>query len=110
MSEAPRRKGLGRGLAALIDDTAQTPRPVSSGGAIALDLIEPNPDQPRKRFDQEEIESLAASIREKGVLQPLVLRPAPGATGRYQIVAGERRWRAAHSLCSTRNIQRPISP
>ncbi len=67
MSETPRRKGLGRGLAALIDDSAQTPRAPSAGGAIALDLIEPNPDQPRKRFDQEEIESLAATIREQSL-------------------------------------------
>jgi ParB family chromosome partitioning protein len=100
MAESPRRKGLGRGLAALIDDSA-APRPANarapSGDSIALDLIDPNPDQPRKRFDPEEIESLAASIREKGVIQPLVLRPAPGAEGRYQIVAGERRWRAAQA-------------
>jgi ParB family chromosome partitioning protein len=95
MTDAPRRKGLGRGLAALIDESAQSARAPSPAGAIALDLIDPNPDQPRKRFDQEEIEALAASIRQNGVIQPLILRPAPGATGRYQIVAGERRWRAA---------------
>jgi ParB family chromosome partitioning protein len=97
MSDAPRRRGLGRGLAALIDDSASVARASGGADSIALDLIDPNPDQPRKRFDAEEIESLAASIREKGVIQPLVLRPAPGAQGRYQIVAGERRWRAAQA-------------
>lgn len=98
MNESGRRKGLGRGLAALIEDT----RPVVEGAErkageakLPLDRIHPNPDQPRKRFDEEELESLAASIRARGVVQPLIVRPEPGEGGGWQIVAGERRWRAA---------------
>ncbi len=60
-----------------------------------IDLLIRNPDQPRRLFSEAEINDLAASIREKGVLQPLLVRPAPGQPGKYQIVAGERRWRAA---------------
>jgi ParB family chromosome partitioning protein len=97
MTDTPRRRGLGRGLAALIDDSATSQKPATAADTVPLDLIDPNPDQPRKRFDAEEIDSLAASIREKGVIQPLVLRPAPSGDGRYQIVAGERRWRAAQA-------------
>ena len=96
MTDAPRRKGLGRGLAALIDDAGLAAQAKAEGGAreIAIDLIRANPDQPRKTFDEDEIEALAQSIRERGVIQPLVLRPAPSGEG-YEIVAGERRWRAA---------------
>jgi len=62
---------------------------------VLLDLIEPNPDQPRKRFSEDELTTLSASIAERGVLQPILVRPSKGKTGHYQIVAGERRWRAA---------------
>jgi len=58
-------------------------------------LIRPNPDQPRKAFAPEELEELADSIRERGVLQPILVRPTPGIPAEYQIIAGERRWRAA---------------
>lgn len=106
MSTQERPRGLGRGLSALLGEgeDAESQRsaeqgasaPVSSGArGLALDLIEPNPDQPRKRFSEDELASLSASIAERGVLQPVLVRPAPGKTGRYQIVAGERRWRAA---------------
>ncbi|MDF2231183.1 ParB/RepB/Spo0J family partition protein [Albimonas sp. CAU 1670] len=91
-------RGLGRGLSALMGDLEETE--TAEGGAkaaaeaIAIDLIRPNPDQPRRRFGEEEIEELAASIREHGVIQPLILRPHPSGEG-FEIVAGERRWRAA---------------
>jgi ParB family chromosome partitioning protein len=62
---------------------------------IAVDQIEPNPLQPRARLDEEPLSELAASIREQGVLQPVLVRPAPGRPGRFEVVAGERRWRAA---------------
>jgi len=62
---------------------------------VPIDLIQRNPNQPRKRFDEAELSELADSIRVRGVLQPILLRPAPGAPDRYEIVAGERRWRAA---------------
>ncbi len=62
---------------------------------LPIDLLVRNPDQPRRVFTETEIEELSASIREKGILQPILVRPAPGQTGKYQIIAGERRWRAA---------------
>ena len=64
------------------------------GGHIAVGLIVPNPHQPRQHFDEEGLNELAASIREMGVLQPVLVQPA-GADGKYQLVAGERRWRAS---------------
>ena len=91
------RRGLGRGLSALLGE-AETPRaPGESGGTreIPIELIARNPDQPRRAFGDAEIDELAASIREKGVLQPVLVRPAPDAEGQFQLVAGERRWRAA---------------
>jgi ParB family chromosome partitioning protein len=93
------RRGLGRGLSALLEETqaASTPEGRRSAGAleIPIELIRRNPDQPRRNFSDPELDELAASIRERGVLQPILLRPAPGVPGEYQIVAGERRWRAA---------------
>jgi ParB family chromosome partitioning protein len=65
------------------------------GQLIAIELLRRNPDQPRRYFDETELEELAESIRARGVLQPILVRPAPGAPGEFQIVAGERRWRAA---------------
>lgn len=103
------RKGLGRGLSALLADVSLDEAPAAAppptltavpGGAqprpndrIPIDQIRPNPDQPRRDFDEKDLDDLAASIREKGVIQPLILRPVP--SGGYEIVAGERRWRAA---------------
>ncbi len=83
-------KGLGRGLSALLGDTpAANPE---SGVMLRLTAIEPNPDQPRKTFDKEALQALAASIQENGLIQPLVVRPIED--GRYRLIAGERRWRA----------------
>jgi ParB family chromosome partitioning protein len=62
---------------------------------VAIELIRPNPEQPRRAFGAEELGELAASIRERGVLQPILVRPMPGQEKTYQIIAGERRWRAA---------------
>jgi ParB family transcriptional regulator, chromosome partitioning protein len=86
------RQPLGRGLSALLgEDTATAP--ASAGPMeIDVDLIEPNPEQPRTRFDDARLEDLARSIRANGIVQPIVVRPKDG---RYQIIAGERRWRAA---------------
>jgi ParB family chromosome partitioning protein len=92
------RRGLGRGLSALLGEAeAATTGPGAQGGAreIPIELIARNPDQPRLHFAEAELEELAASIRQRGVLQPILLRPYPGKPGEYQIVAGERRWRAA---------------
>lgn len=89
-------RGLGRGLSALLGDVEESGEaaPAKAQTAVAIDLIRPNPAQPRRRFEEAEIAELAESIRERGVIQPLILRPEPGGEG-FQIVAGERRWRAA---------------
>jgi ParB family transcriptional regulator, chromosome partitioning protein len=95
-----RRSGLGRGLGALIpaDTLAQAENGAADAPneAVLQDLpvgaIQPNPNQPRVRFDEEALVELTASIRELGVLQPILVRPVPGG---YELVAGERRWRAA---------------
>jgi ParB family chromosome partitioning protein len=100
LSMAEGRRGLGRGLSALLGESdAESPAGVAGDAAgareIPIELIHRNPDQPRRRFAEAEIAELANSIREKGVLQPVLVRPAPGMTGEYQLVAGERRWRAS---------------
>jgi ParB family chromosome partitioning protein len=95
------RKGLGRGLSALLADVSnveELPRrsaPAPATDTVPIDRIRPNPNQPRRDFDARDLEELAASIREKGVIQPLILRRHPVEADRYEIVAGERRWRAA---------------
>ena len=97
------KKGLGRGLSALLADIGpqEMPEPAAASPAPASDRLIPieriraNPNQPRRTFDERELQELAASVRERGVIQPLLLRPHPEQEGDYQIVAGERRWRAA---------------
>ena len=84
------KRGLGKGLEALFADNDTADVSVST---LAIGEIEPNQEQPRKAFSPEALSQLAESIKEHGVLQPLVVRPRPN--GRYQIVAGERRWRAS---------------
>lgn len=85
------KKRLGRGLDALLGDGAST---LDGQGQVALELIEQNPFQPRKHFDEDEIASLSASVKSHGILQPLVVRHVGD---RYQLIAGERRLRAAHN-------------
>jgi ParB family chromosome partitioning protein len=109
MSE--KNRGLGRGLSALLGDQG-TNSPMTDAVAVAeraaersadqargleqpIELLVRNPDQPRRLFVESDIDELSASIKEKGILQPILVRPAPGQAGHYQIVAGERRWRAA---------------
>jgi ParB family chromosome partitioning protein len=87
---------LGRGLAALLGDVAvEVPQPPGSIRQIALDQLEPNPFQPRSTIDPTALDELAESIRSRGILQPLLVRPHPAEPDRFQIIAGERRWRAA---------------
>ena len=100
MSE--RQRGLGRGLSALLDEAAAEqpiapPQAPSAGGVkhLPIELIRANPDQPRKNFDADELQSLSESIKSRGVIQPIIVRPRRQAEGEYEIVAGERRWRAA---------------
>ncbi len=93
-----RKKGLGRGLSALLADTSETTLQQAvgtSGQTVPIELVHPNPDQPRRSFNREDLESLTASVAEKGIIQPLIVRRDPRDDTIYQIVAGERRWRAA---------------
>lgn len=96
------RRGLGRGLSALMADVESAPSRAASEQAprkpetfIDIALITPNPDQPRRTFAEDALNELAASVREKGIIQPLILRRNPRNPEGFEIVAGERRWRAA---------------
>lgn len=86
-------KGLGKGLGALLGDFNDEPLEKSAYQMLPIYKVEPNPDQPRKDFDEDELQALADSIAEHGIIQPLTVRELP--SGYYQIIAGERRWRAA---------------
>jgi ParB family transcriptional regulator, chromosome partitioning protein len=87
-------RGMGRGLSALLAPTHDNgAAPESELREIPVELIAPNPRQPRRDFDEGALVQLADSLRERGVLQPVLLRPVPGGT--YELIAGERRWRAA---------------
>ena len=104
MERKTERRGLGRGLSALMADINVLPS--QSGGmpetgqgrqvdVVPVEYLHPNPNQPRRQFSDAELQDLAASIREKGVLQPLIVRPVAERAGHFEIVAGERRWRAS---------------
>lgn len=95
-------RGLGRGLSALMADVTATDAPAETTDAprradmlVPIEKVHPNPDQPRRTFTPEQLDELSASIKEKGIIQPLIVRDRPGHDGEYEIVAGERRWRAA---------------
>lgn len=103
-------KGLGKGLGALLGESRREEPLAAPSGAkseisaaltasglamLHVSQIEPHPDQPRRHFDEAALDELAASIAQRGVIQPLIVRPLRSAGGRYQLVAGERRWRAA---------------
>ncbi|MBM3636600.1 MAG: ParB/RepB/Spo0J family partition protein [Alphaproteobacteria bacterium] len=100
MAEEQNRSRLGRGLAALIgevNETAAASAPDRGRGTrkIPTEFLRPNPRNPRHSFSEEELEELANSIREKGIIQPILVRPITGVEGTFEIIAGERRWRAA---------------
>lgn len=102
MERKTERRGLGRGLSALMADINISPPSAAEPQDtrrhvvfLPIEAVKPNPNQPRRRFTQEALDDLAASIGLKGVLQPLIVRLVPGTSDRYEIVAGERRWRAA---------------
>lgn len=101
------RRGLGRGLGALIPGAQGAEEPAVT--EIPVDHIRPSAKQPRAAFAGETLGELAASIREHGVLQPVLVRPVPGAPGTYELVAGERRWRAA-SAAGLRTVPAVIRP
>ena len=92
------RSRLGRGLAALIGDVgveATATERARSQRRVPIEFLKPNPRNPRRNFLDAELDELAASIRERGIVQPIVVRPARGSADRFEIIAGERRWRAA---------------
>ena len=97
VADEARHRGLGRGLSALIGDDAPVPaRPEAKGTRnVPIAFLKPNRFQPRKSFAADDLNDLANSIREKGVLQPILVRPVAGEANAFEIVAGERRWRAA---------------
>lgn len=110
MNEQLKTARLGRGLSALLGDYSGAQNAMKEPGVaadndsgeslgptseLAIELVSPNPRQPRRTFVEADLEDLANSIRQKGVIQPILVRADPEASGRYQIIAGERRWRAA---------------
>lgn len=99
MNVDPSKKRLGRGLAALIgeiDRPAEERKvPISSERNVPIEFVTRNPRNPRRMFSEVELEDLAQSIKEHGVVQPIVVRPAPGEPDRFELIAGERRWRAS---------------
>ena len=99
MADKPERRGLGRGLSALLadveTDVAVSARVGRETDVLPIEQVHPNPDQPRRTFSEEDMADLTASIKDRGIIQPLIVRPDPAKPGAYQIVAGERRWRAA---------------
>src|SRR5487761_2225111 len=96
-----RKPGLGKGLGALIPDNEEVIGEVTVAVTqgplrqVPVSSISPNQFQPRKAFKDESLQSLASSVRELGVLQPIIVRPLEGQPNRYELIAGERRWRAA---------------
>lgn len=96
MAEEPRRR-LGRGLAALLGDAGEEAPAERPRGQrkVPIEFLRPNPRNPRTTFREEDLADLSNSIREKGIIQPIVVRAIPGVADAYEIIAGERRWRAA---------------
>jgi ParB family chromosome partitioning protein len=92
-------RGLGRGLSALMSDVAadetQQTTPKRADFVVPIEQVQPNPDQPRRTFDADALNELATSVTEKGIIQPLIVRRVAGNSAIFEIVAGERRWRAA---------------
>ena len=98
MSSSISKKGLGRGLSSLMGDTKEISTQTETSNQetkISIASLKPSPSQPRRLFDKNSINELAESIKSKGLVQPILVRPSPTETGIYEIIAGERRWRAA---------------
>src|ERR1700722_6349450 len=90
-----RPRGMGPGLAAIMAVSTDPDSHVEEFRQVAVELIFPNPRQPRRHFDDAALAALASSLESRGVLQPVLVRPSPDSDGRFELIAGERRWRAA---------------
>ena len=100
MADSKKNRGLGRGLSALMADVGPEPTntvttPARPDLVVPIEKVFPNPDQPRRSFTDEHLQDLSASIKAKGIIQPLIVRKRANGKDEYEIVAGERRWRAA---------------
>src|SRR5215471_21267027 len=99
MAEESTRSRLGRGLASLIGDmgaeTNAAPERVRNQRRAPIELLRPNPRNPRSEFPDAQLDELASSIKVRGIIQPIVVRPVRGTNDSYEIIAGERRWQAA---------------
>src|ERR1700724_3560022 len=99
MAEEAGRSRLGRGLAALMGDVGEETKAVEQGRnqrRVPLESLRPTPRNPRRNFAETELDERAASMRDRGIIQPIVVRPVHGAPDSYEIIAGERRGRGAH--------------
>src|SRR5258707_9470489 len=96
MADETGRSRLGRGLAALMGDVGEETKTERGRNQrkIPIEFLRPNPRNPRRNFAEAELDELAASMRERGIIQPIVVRPVRGTADSYEIIAGERRWRA----------------
>lgn len=98
MTAKKEKQNLGKGLAALLGDEAETYQALENNKkfkVVPIEFLHPNPNQPRRYFNEEELQNLADSIRENGIIQPITVRQSPDSVNSYEIIAGERRWRAA---------------
>ncbi len=102
-TEEAARPRLGRGLAALLADTGspEAGAPRREQATVAVEFLRPNPRNPRRQFDGDDLRDLTDSVRAKGIIQPIVVRPIRNVAGSYEIIAGERRWRAAQAAALT---------
>lgn len=97
MSEETRKRGLGRGLSALFGEEGESPERSRGVNSVPIELLHPGKYQPRRHFDEENLSSLVESVQKQGILQPLLVRHHPSRANEYEILAGERRWRAAQA-------------
>lgn len=104
---AEKNRGMGRGLAAILSVSESPVEALDELRAVPVDAVAPSPHQPRRAFDEDSLAALAESLKARGVLQPVLVRPLPG--GRYELIAGERRWRAAR-LAGLESIPAIVRP
>src|SRR5260370_31288686 len=112
MADEAGRSRLGRGLAALMADVGEETKALEQGRnqrRVPIERLRPNPRNPRRNYAETELDELAASMRERGIIQPIVVRPVHGAADSYEIIAGERRWRTARPARPPGGSIRPVA-